>query len=1815
MSVSPSICYGSETSTYPCLFESTWTDVDDCSDGRENKSQTQKKVLGGSTCVEPTRSVSCTRNLCDVASDGSKRLNLVGKWKDLLGNIHTISQRVNNNAYFDVTSQVITYMDNQFTMDGAMVFKLENQGQPIKYCRVYTYPKLRLDCGYNTQNGWNDKSPGFTQYFYMGVQPINNCPLPTKAGVDCTKQSTNINCNNVSDYAIYCSEATKTMPSWYKDFKKQCVLKNQATDSNDYGYLQSWLSVNDIAFPSKPTVDCSKQDANMCTQMGTLAKQCAYFTDKSMQDYANAAVNCINAKQQDLTTPISNAQYQELLQFLSSNSINIPIPNYPSCQYLSPSTLWTGISCIGTEADQKTLQQYAEYAKQTVLNNLSKYASDPDYPKLVDAFKKVNITLPTLPSPNVDCSDAAAQGLNSNNCNFVDTYAKDCSAYDVSIGKTPRAASFYKEYAKQCKVQPNNYGNETKWKSLQTFIKSKGLYFPDYPLSDPCTTSASTTNTPGDHYLVCKEAGITSDADSVYIQRAMSVRQPGGISDDQYNKLSTYLNKPWTVVKTNWYGPYGGTWVEAAQTTLEEAKYICDKLGYDIFCYNPALTSYNFFAAKSSAVDVNSGAPSTGWTFYQRKALATPVLPAIPSVDCAGETNICDNLDAFVKQCPTFTGKKLEYYAQKAVDCLNTKYGNQVTACSNTYDPRTCIVNSVIDTAGYDAAKNTLSSKGVTAPASSDVIKCNKQYAAVPSDFCKKPNEYASLCPTLPYTSGNTVQGYVDSYKNKCVMFSNSTDSTSYTNFRNLAISKGINTLATTPGGNTDCSNVAIFNPDVFSCNNLLSKAQNCTSQTNLQAADFATTCYWNYPKYTDATDYNNLQTFLNGKGIGIPDWTNDAACEPTPVADDLYKHYVKCKAKLGLTDANYVTFAMNYFNNKSYIPGFGQSADASIAQYNLLRTALLAKNLYIPPIPTKPTECLSPVVTTDPTYMRTISNNLYGFYMFCNFTKTDQPFIDFAKAAIAINMHTEVVNPGNSGRFIVQYNMFRDYLKNIKNITIDALPAASYDSRIVSNCSDVDSVVCSGYSGVDACILDKVQKVANGATVASVLDTSTKTITTTPYKYILASDGTYRGVRKVAISQGTKTCSAADDTTQLASASVPNMQAILDFSNAFYTRAGFTSMSACVLDILNNKNKTIPAGYASLTSSSSSACTYSSAQPSKGQRTVTTTTIGGWDYTNNRVISDSTSSVVVDCDPCTNGRCNLPLNTIFCNNVYSRVRYASADACIGDLVNGAKPLPGGADFSSNTVTNACLYNAAQPSKGQQTTTTNVSSGWDYAKNVFVPNSVTTSAPQNCDPCGGGTKCNLSRLSNFCTNLFSRAGYASADDCMTKMVNNKSSIPSGMDPVPTVSASDCKYNSTMPSLGSKTITTNKTAGWDYTNGVFVPPSTTSVAQDCNPWRGGDSISTDTAFCDKLYSQAGFASKDACIGDLVNNARTIGSYYGNRFAPTVTSSVGTCNYNSSLPSKGGKTVTTNYTSGWDLASNTFKNATSSTSTQDCDPCASTSPMTLECYKKIWANAGCKTDPSVNYWWAQNQSYQTLVNDSAAWATVPDKVHVEGCYGPGTWPRYARPAMADQGYGDQAGRLPRGWYDIIGQGVANDYCRYVGYNDPNTDWACHLSGLTQGATSKYGNNTVYANTYNGKDLRFVSDMPCTYKEIVTQDCASDGSVANRVYRGEKVGGNNSCASTTTRTESCPCPDSRKERDGNGNCVWKPCPFDWNDPNTVYGMQRNANGDCECPASDPIILDWAKECGWSSSTKMCVDQTTKDNAWRDCYDGGWQ
>ena len=1663
MSLSPSFCYGSDKTTQPCIFDTSWVDVDDCSDGRTTKQQKQKALSGN--CPEPTRNVSCIRELCITTASGTKQLDLGGKWKDDIGNIVSITPRQNGvsimNYYATFT---ITYQDGQFSND-AMIFQATANNVSLQG-KVFTYPDLRIVIGPG------GVLPRICTLYYMGMQPVNNCPLPTKSGVDCTKAPV---CNSLGTFATYCAEATNTLPSSLATLQKQCVLQNQATDATDYANLQAYLANNNITFPNKPTVDCSQQDANMCNQIDQFFSQCQYFTDKPTQYYAQAATSCITSKQNDLNFVMNSQALQNVLSSLGLLSLGIPSSSNVNC-----GNLWQGIVNIGNGTNQLSVQQYATLAKNCATSNYFQSNDSSGYNNLVAAMKKINIVLPFIPSPLIDCSDAASATPTSGNCKNLNLYATQCPQYDASIGKTPKTPNFYKGYAETCegtKAIGINWNNLSDWSSLQAYLKTQNVYLPDATTLAMMTPDQLSTDL-DKHYVQVSEAGIRSAPDQTYADLAKKLAYT---QRTMYTTLANYLNNPWTVVKTNFYGPYGGSWIELGNSTLNEAKAKADTLGYDIICHNATQAGTNYFAAKSTQVDVTSGAPSTGWTYYQRKPAATPLLPVLPDadLDCYNEYGFCQNMDRYANQCSSFSGKTLAQYVAQSIGCVGS---SQWQASSMSQQ-----------TTSYNNLRTKALANNLVMPTVTDAPKCN-----LPAT-CSNMYDIAQMCPNKSTTElQNTALG--------CRAAAGSTDP-QYTGIRTWLAARGVSI----PPPGIDCSPLKGTRSDwegnATACDQIDVQPTSCATDTTIPNSAYSNLDQ--YCLYRNRADLTKYETARKALGVNIPSIAYygpiTVGCTDFQTANsnndagdytysNLSNHYSFCKSTVNASDDSYMQFYINQLT-KGAIPN--ATFEGIMLGNAKLQVAANSSNMKVTDGRAAAPGCSTPVVdnvrkvikdtdgsfqsvkvldganykaSTDSTRMCFFTGpevfNIGTSYVYtrdqaaaaCTALGAKQATVEQVKQAWRDgaaqcswgHTTTDPVYPmqdgpiagcnGNKGPAFNQMANFNPAtpsafwnnglygamcygMKPAKGTTVAAnvlpfngtqwnSPRAtskstytpfSVDSAINVYCAEPDYISANNYASSEACLLDKANKVANGATVASTLDpvACQSSVSATPYTYVLESDGTYRGARKVTVTRkGYPACNTSDDITQLASATVSNMQAILDFSGAFYKAAGFSSVSDCVLDILNKKNKTIPAGY----------------------------------------------------------------------------------------------------NQTSTVTSGCVYNGANPSKGGQ----NVSytQGWDYVNNKVLPAGVVV---QDCNPCANGT-CNLSVATSFCNNLYSRAGYGSVDACMTDLITNRKAI------------------------------------------VSIP----------------------------------------------------------NVAPTFTSSYGACTYNASMPSKGVQTVTQSYTSGWDAASNSFKAATSTSSTQDCDPCLGANPngqISQECYKKVWAGAGCATDPSGNWAWAQNQSMTTLVNDSAAWASMLDKTHVEGCYGAGKWPKFGRPSVGDVGYGDQVGHMSRGWYDVLGQGVANDYCRYVGYNGLD-DWACHLSGNANKATSKYGNPTVYANTYNGADLRYVSGMPCTYAETVTQDCAADGSVANRVYQGTKVGGSSSCSASSYRTESCPCPDSRKVRDGNGNCVWTDCPtYDPNYGMNVYGETRDGNGNCRCPPDQPYFFSCGSGMGygvcatdWQTATNFC-------------------
>jgi hypothetical protein len=95
--------------------------------------------------------------------------------------------------------------------------------------------------------------------------------------------------------------------------------------------------------------------------------------------------------------------------------------------------------------------------------------------------------------------------------------------------------------------------------------------------------------------------------------------------------------------------------------------------------------------------------------------------------------------------------------------------------------------------------------------------------------------------------------------------------------------------------------------------------------------------------------------------------------------------------------------------------------------------------------------------------------------------------------------------------------------------------------------------------------------------------------------------------------------------------------------------------------------------------------------------------------------------------------------------------------------------------------------------------------------------------------------------------------------------------------------------------------------------------------------------------------------------------------------------------------------------------------------------------------------------------------------------------------------------DIGYEDVSTRpLKRGYYDIIGQGVANDYCRYTG-DGANIKFRCNLS-------NRSGTNYTVAETYGGRN---VTDIVSGKQPVDAPPSIVVGSEALDVGGGGPVG----------------------------------------------------------------------------------------------------
>ena len=82
----------------------------------------------------------------------------------------------------------------------------------------------------------------------------------------------------------------------------------------------------------------------------------------------------------------------------------------------------------------------------------------------------------------------------------------------------------------------------------------------------------------------------------------------------------------WELVKSDFYGPYGGDWsdsnVNTNPYTLEQAQSYAESKGYDGITYKPlpgSDTEFNqFFMWKSNSSNLSNGASSQGWNVYKK---------------------------------------------------------------------------------------------------------------------------------------------------------------------------------------------------------------------------------------------------------------------------------------------------------------------------------------------------------------------------------------------------------------------------------------------------------------------------------------------------------------------------------------------------------------------------------------------------------------------------------------------------------------------------------------------------------------------------------------------------------------------------------------------------------------------------------------------------------------------------------------------------------------------------------------------------------------------------------------------------------------------------------------------------------------------------------------------------------------------------------------------------------------------------------------------------------------------------------------------
>ncbi len=143
----------------------------------------------------------------------------------------------------------------------------------------------------------------------------------------------------------------------------------------------------------------------------------------------------------------------------------------------------------------------------------------------------------------------------------------------------------------------------------------------------------------------------------------------------------------------------------------------------------------------------------------------------------------------------------------------------------------------------------------------------------------------------------------------------------------------------------------------------------------------------------------------------------------------------------------------------------------------------------------------------------------------------------------------------------------------------------------------------------------------------------------------------------------------------------------------------------------------------------------------------------------------------------------------------------------------------------------------------------------------------------------------------------------------------------------------------------------------------------------------------------------------------------------------------------------------------------------------DPCANYKDtdknVSNECMNSLWSNAGCKPEQfpygnTVKDW--KERTLTQLKGDMDYWANGPNWTK-DICHGRAPPPpKFPRVNIADEGYGDNTqGSFKRGFYDILGQGAPNDYCRYTG-DGPNIKFTCQLSD----------GSSIFATSYNGKNV---------------------------------------------------------------------------------------------------------------------------------------